>query len=110
MSRDIPEADWKRFRTLHPIALERYCQRVLEEIQALTADTSKTHHERYGSIYELVKRRDRELARAFDDLRRSTAIIQIGIIASYDLLTDEELAEFSPEIRGAIAFLSSERG
>lgn len=39
-----------------------------------------------------------------------TAIVQLAIVTSYDLLTDEELAEFSPEIRGTIAFLSSERG
>ena len=29
MSREISEADWKLFRQLHPLALERFCERVL---------------------------------------------------------------------------------
>ena len=30
---DIPERDWKLFRQLQPLALERFCEKVLSEIR-----------------------------------------------------------------------------
>src|SRR5688500_322642 len=97
MSREIRESDWKLFRELHPIAVNRFCERVLSEIAAITSDASKTPHARYGDIFTLVRERDRQIARAFDDKRRSTALLQLGIIHAFGLITDEELGRFSPE-------------
>jgi hypothetical protein len=73
--RGIPESDWKVFRQLHPIALGRYSQRVLDEIAQIAADTKETPHERYLKIYKVVQQRDRTMGEAFNDLRRSTAIM-----------------------------------
>ena len=109
MSRQMPEADWKRFRQLHAVALGRYCERLLSELQSVAADTGKTPHERYLTIYKLIHRRDKELARAFDDLRRSTALAQLAIIVSYGVVTQEELELFTPETREILAFLSNDR-
>ena len=36
MPRFIAEADWKVLRRVHPLALERYCERVLAEIERVT--------------------------------------------------------------------------
>ena len=104
MSRDIRESDWKLFRELHPIALNRFCERVLSEITHIASDAAKTPHARYGDIFALVRERDRLLAQAFDDKRRSTALLQLAIIHSHGLLTEEELARFSPEARDAITW------
>jgi hypothetical protein len=104
MSRTISEPDWKVFRQLRPIALERFCQRVLDEVQALAQDSTRTSHERYLAVFKLLQQRDKELARAFDDFRRSTALVQLGIIQSHRLWTEEELARFSPEARAVIQF------
>jgi hypothetical protein len=43
-SRGITEADWKVFRELKPVARERFCERVLREIERLRLDSSKTAH------------------------------------------------------------------
>jgi hypothetical protein len=32
---DVPESDWKVFRELQQHALERFCQRALEEVQTI---------------------------------------------------------------------------
>ena len=40
---DIKESDWKVFRRLHSVALERYCQRVLEEVKLATACNDSYH-------------------------------------------------------------------
>ena len=102
MSREISEADWKQFRQLHQIALERFCERVLSEVGRLVSDTGKNPHEQYGAVFKLLQRRDKELAEAFDDLRRSTAWRQLAILRSRGLLTEEEFSRFSPETQSVV--------
>jgi hypothetical protein len=108
MLRAISEADWKPFRQLLPIALERFCQRVLAEIDRISADTNQTYHQRYLAACKLIEMRDSEMTAAFNDLRRSTALRQLVCIQSYELLTEEEMSGFSPETRAAVQFLVGE--
>src|SRR5439155_25018794 len=103
--RQIEEADWKVFRQLHPVALERFCERILAEIERAGTNPAKSYHERYLDIFRLIKRRDKQLGDAFNDFRRSTALLQIAIIRSRGLLTDEEFARFSPETREAVELI-----
>jgi hypothetical protein len=56
---------------------------------------------RYLAVFQLIQRRDRELANTFDDLRRSTALRELALIQSHELLSDEEFGRFSVETRGA---------
>ncbi len=98
MSRDIAERDWKIFRELHKVALERLCEKILAEARAQIERPGKSTHEKYLSLYKLIQRRDRDIARGFNDFRRSTALTQIGIIHSMGLLTSEELHRFTPEM------------
>ena len=74
MLREIKEADWKVLRRLHPVALERFCERVLAEIGSVNNDSARNFHQRYLDIFEIIERRDREMARIFDDLKRSRAL------------------------------------
>ncbi len=105
MSRAIHESDWKVLRQLEPIALERFCQQVLSEISRFASDTNKTSHERYLAVFKLIEMRDRELANAFNNLRRSTALQQLACIQSHELLTEEEMSRFSAETRAAVQSL-----
>ena len=105
MPHDIPEPDWKHFRQLQPLALERFCQRVLAEIQRIDADVEKTGHQRYLAIFKLLRSRDEELATAFDDLRRSTALLKLACIQRHRLLTEEEMSSFTPATRERIRLL-----
>jgi hypothetical protein len=95
----IPESDWKIFRQLQPLALERFCQRVLDEVSQVAADTGKSSHERYLEVFRLLQKQDKELASCFDNPRRSDALFQLARIVFQGLLTDEEFARFSPETR-----------
>jgi hypothetical protein len=106
MSRVISESDWRLFRKLQPLALERFCERVLSEINQISSDSNQTSHQRYGAIFKLLERRDRELADAFNDLRRSTAWRQLALIQSHGLLTEKEMADFTAETRGVIELLA----
>src|SRR5262249_16212919 len=102
MERGIQEADWKLFRQLQPLALDRFCQRVLTEVGSLAADADKSHHEPYLAVFQLLQRRDEELADAFNNPRRSTALVQLARIRAAGLLTEEEFAGFSPQTRASV--------
>ena len=109
MSREIKGSDWKLLRQMAPVALERFCQRILEEIDRLGSDSSKSHHQRYLAIFAVLQRRDHEIARAFNNMRRSTALTQLATIYSYGLLTEEEFSRLSPETRSVIELLLAHR-
>jgi hypothetical protein len=102
----IPEADWKVFRKLREVALERFCERVLAEIEQVASNTGKSHHQRYLEIFKLIHHRDDELAGAFNNPARSTALWQLAAINSYGLLADEELSRFTPETQAFLQTLS----
>jgi hypothetical protein len=80
MLRAISEPDWKVFRRLHPIALNRFCETTLREIKSLVEKAESDPHEQYLKLYKLIHERDEQLARAFNDFRRSTALMQIAIM------------------------------
>ena len=100
--RDIQESDWKLFKRLREIALERFCDRVLDEISHFRSDGSKSKHEQYLAIYRLMRERDKEVDAIFDHLRRSTAVQQLCAFRSHDLVTEQELYQFSPELRKSV--------
>lgn len=104
---DIPEADWREFKKVRQVLLERFCQGALDQL----ANAAQTHegsaHHRYLRAYKLLEQRDKELGRAFNDFRRSTAVIQLTVMRSMGLLTDEQLSGFSEPTRQAVQFLTT---
>ena len=64
-------------------------------------------HDRYIKLYTLVQERDKQLAHAFDDFRRSTAVLQLGIMRRMRLLTDDELGLFSEQTRTRVEGIAS---
>ena len=106
VAHDLSEADWKIFRELREVALERFCSRVLDELEPLRLDASRSHHERYLAVYRLLQERDQELAHAFNDPRRSQMIMQLAAIHAYGLLEPGELARFTPQTRDTIESLA----
>lgn len=110
MPEGMPESDWKVFRKLREIALERFCERVLAEVSSVAARPDASYYKRYLDVFEVVRRRDRELAYAFDDPRRSRAFLQLLSIHSHGLLTDDELTGFSVETRELLRRFARENG
>lgn len=102
----LPEHDWRVLRSLHLIALDRYCARVLDECAAVLRDDQTSNHERYLRTFRLLKDRDERIAAAFDDLRRSNAVNRLAAMSNLGVVTDEELARFSPATRYAAKMLA----
>ena len=105
MNYDLKESDRELLRQLHPVALERFCQRVLGEVEQVAADFTKNYHQRYLDLYTLIRDSDKELEHTFDHPRRSEAIVELAAIKKNELLTDEEFASFSLETREAVETL-----
>ena len=101
----MTEAEWKMFRRLHATALERFSAKILADLQRIGADANKSSHERYLEIWKLLKKRDDQMSRSFDDVRRSTALQQLCIMYSLKLITEDDLATFSPKTEEGIRFL-----
>ena len=99
MTGGIPESDWRIFRELRPLWIERFCQQVNSELLSSLSDERLSAYERYLKVYKFIVGRDRELGDAFNDFRRSTALIQIRIIRRLGVIKDEELARFSDSTR-----------
>ena len=99
MSGGIPERDWKIFRELRPVWIERFSEQVNSELLSYLSDERLSAYERYLKVYKFIVGRDRELGEAFNDFRRSTAVIQIRIIRLLGVIKDEELARFSDSTR-----------
>ena len=62
MSGGIPEADWKVFRSLHPIWIDRFCRRVNDELLRALSDDSRDAYEQYLAAYKLMHKRDKEIS------------------------------------------------
>jgi hypothetical protein len=100
---NISENDWKLLRKLHETALQRFCSRVLEEYRGVLARESDSPHARFLKLFELTRTRNRELAGAFDDLRRSVALDRMIAMRNLGVITDQDLVAFSAETRAALA-------
>jgi hypothetical protein len=107
-SDDFPESDWKAFRELRELALDRFCKRVLDELEPLRRDTSRSHHERYLDVFRFLRTRDEELAHAFNDPRRSRMIAQLAAIYAFGLIEPDELERFTERTRATIRSLAKE--
>lgn len=110
MPRDLPEADWKTSRALQAMALERFCERTINEAGTIASNSSASHHTRYLDLFQLIERRDGEIARAFNNPRRSNIVLQLATIVSHGLLTQDELKRLTPRIRETVESLSKSVG
>lgn len=108
MKHGVPEPDWKLFRELRELALERFAKRTLTEVAELAQDEARSAHDRYRDLWRLLRDRDEDVARAFDDPRRSRFLWQLAAIHRLGLLEAEELARFGAETRATVESLSKE--
>ncbi len=109
MAHGFPESDWKVFRELREVALERLCERILGEAAALISNSNSTHHERFGRLFGLIRDRNHDVARSFDGPKRSAMLAQLAVIQSLGLLEPSEMALFSAETRETAESLANLR-
>jgi hypothetical protein len=98
----IKESDWKIYRQLHAVALERCFNQTVGEMERLVSDKRKTGRDRFWETFGYAKKRRETLAFLFDGLRRSNALLQLAGIRHHGYITDSEIARFSQETQDFI--------
>lgn len=91
----ILESDWKKFKELRKIALDRFCQGVLTDANTITEHDALSSHARYVMLYRLMRDRDKDIVRVFDAYSRSKALMALRLMVRHNLLTDAELSVLS---------------
>jgi len=51
---DVSKADWNQFKVVREHALERLCERALNNLVKTASDDSESHHERYLQVYKKI--------------------------------------------------------
>lgn len=94
----ISEADWKRFKKIRQVALDRYCTAILEEADGLCNADDSSAHDRYLDLYSLIQKRNKAMKMPFDGLSRSSALLKLKIMIDMGLLSDEEIQSFDQSL------------
>ena len=105
MSRDIPERDWKKLRSLKDSALNIACERVFQKVEKLIDSRGADSHRYYLKLWKIMREQDKQISLMFDDLKRSTAIIKLSAWKRNGILSDENFKEFSEETQKRIESL-----
>jgi hypothetical protein len=107
---DFPEPDWKTLSRLKPLALERLCQRILQESGNILGRVQEGgHHQAYLDLYKHIYSSDEKVANCFNYWKRSRALAMLINWRLERLITDEEFAAFSPETRAIVDMLLNQR-
>jgi hypothetical protein len=101
----ILESDWKKFKELREIALDRFCQGVLADAKTISQNGALSAHTRYRMLYRLMRDRDKDIIDTFDNngQSRSSALMGLWLMVMHDLLTEAELSVFSESALNAIS-------
>lgn len=98
----FPERDWKVYRDLNKVFLNRFCQRILDELVQISQDSGSTPHERYLKVHQHIQKKDRLIAQNFDHVARSSGLDNLCGMRRLGLITEEEFERLTPETRSWI--------
>ena len=93
---NVNEKDWKLFKKLVPVWQEKYIQKINKEyIDILSKNNSSAKN-----FWELENRirQDKKHPGVILDLRRSTMHMNLMLLLSYEVITFDDLKEFSNEL------------
>ncbi len=98
----IPEKDWKVFRDLHGTLMERFCERVLQEVVRVASNPNQDPSERFFAVSKLMRQSSKDM-NDLGDHRRSTAFFIIARMHNREkLFLADEFEKFSQESREQI--------
>jgi len=93
----MKESDWKIFKQIKELAIDRFCVESLEEYKEVINDQTENAHNRYLLLYKLVLNRDKQMSLLFDGHSRSKALVQLIGIRDEGLADETLLRKLSEE-------------
>ena len=99
MYRKPLESDWRLYRDNVAGWRERYLARKNEDLVAMLHDEDKTPTERFWAAKERMAEEARLLRDCLDRHSRSQMGFHLRLMVRYGMVSAEDLAEFSEELR-----------
>ncbi|WP_297836173.1 hypothetical protein [Pseudomonas sp.] len=101
----MQESDWKVLSKLRPLAVERMYDRIFFHLQSTLNAEEKSHREAVIDTLETVRAAMKEVSRVFDQVRFSRTNASDHLITYFaeNLLTEQELAEFSEDAQELVS-------
>jgi hypothetical protein len=100
------ERDWKTLRKMIPVLRERYLKEKNIEIKKLLDDKNKNETERFWDARYKIEEERKILIDCLDGHSRSNMSLHMNLMYKYGMLKDEDLNEFSDELKNQIKDMS----
>lgn len=94
----MKESDWKLFKKVKEIALERFCAEAMSDFEEAVQKEDTSNHEKYLNLYKLVENADKRMSLLFDGHSRSRAQLQLTLFRSEGLVENHGLEGMSDEL------------
>lgn len=102
MMSQISKNDWKLLCSLQEEILAAACESIFQEVDKISVNREGKIHESYLALWKLLRTKDKEVIQMFDGLRKRDAIITLAIWRRNELMTEAQLAQFTPETQQAV--------
>lgn len=101
---EISKKDWKLFREKLPLWQENYMAQLNKEYIALLSSEDKKASEKFWELQNRIKK-DRKHPGVIMEMSKSQAIWNIVDLIRLDVITYEDLADFSDDLKQAIKMI-----
>ena len=91
-------SDWEIFKVIKEKALDRYCERSLENVEKMIWNSKASNQQRFHDLFDLMQESNVKLGDIFDGHSQSKAYFQLLLMRREGLVEDEELEGLTEEI------------
>ena len=95
---DISKKDWKLYREKLPGWQERYMEKLVKEYIEMLSDDERPASEKFWELEKRI-RTDRKHPGVIIEVRKSGALDDITRFISLDVITYDDIADFSEELK-----------
>jgi hypothetical protein len=106
MTPTILEKDWKYLSRVQPEMLSALCGRINRKAMEILGSDKTSEHEKYLALYRYLQDADRIVGDCFNDWRRSTIWLTVGILRRHGLLTEEHVQHLTDETQDLLKTFS----
>lgn len=95
---DISKKDWKLYREKLPGWQERYMEGLVKEYIDILSSDEKEASDKFWELEERIKK-DKKHPRVLIEVRKSNALYDIIRFIALDVITYDDIADFSEELK-----------
>lgn len=93
------ESDWKKYSKIFDYVIERYYQKINENIQNILNSTDYSEQDKNYLIYELTKATEKIVKKYYINHARSKCYHNVIFMISDKILTYDDITDFSEEFK-----------